>query len=349
MARILLLVSSIFLCGKLGSSFMDIPVINLPEEIRDDLINIVTNPLKLIHNCDSSDTQEVQYLLYTRKNRDRPIKLNPQQPMEVEEGKPTILLIHGWISDSNFYNMPKIREGFLTKYDCNVIMIDWSKTSFKTYGHSVCALPVIAEEVARLLCKLDAYYGVPLELVHIIGHSLGGQMSGLIGQSTREVCQKSLGRITALDPAGPLFFGLPESKRLDPSDANFVQAIHTNGGVFGYLPKCADVDFFVNCGTYQHGCITISLLNITNVLVSDVTCSHSRSLDYLEESIYSTGFVGHSCKYCPVKCIADLFNSKSAVMGEHTAKDASGSFLVTTASSSPFAQKCTSYAFGVCL
>ncbi len=32
-----------------------------------------------------------------------------------------------------------------------------------------------------------------------------------------------------LDPAGPLFHGMPRLVRLDSSDAQFVDVIHTNG------------------------------------------------------------------------------------------------------------------------
>lgn len=33
-----------------------------------------------------------------------------------------------------------------------------------------------------------------------------------------------------MDPAGPLFENQTNSGRLDPSDADFVQIIHSNGG-----------------------------------------------------------------------------------------------------------------------
>ena len=38
--------------------------------------------------------------------------------------------------------------------------------------------------------------------------------------------------IAALDAAGPLFEDYPETIRLDPSDAQFVDAIHTDGDEF---------------------------------------------------------------------------------------------------------------------
>lgn len=50
---------------------------------------------------------------------------------------------------------------------------------------------------------------------------------------------------TALDAAGPLFESYPPSVRLDPSDAVFVDAIHTDGDEFYQL-------LLVEGGMYHH-------------------------------------------------------------------------------------------------
>jgi hypothetical protein len=42
--------------------------------------------------------------------------------------------------------------------------------------------------------------------------------------------------------------------RLDPSDALFVDVIHTNGGLNGDLEQCGHVDFYMNGGISQPGC-----------------------------------------------------------------------------------------------
>ncbi|CAG9789878.1 unnamed protein product [Diatraea saccharalis] len=54
------------------------------------------------------------------------------------------------------------------------------------------------------------------------------------GLQVRE-CRVS--RITGLDPAFPLFDKLPLIQRLDPTDADFVDVIHTDAGIFGNFPK----------------------------------------------------------------------------------------------------------------
>ena len=39
--------------------------------------------------------------------------------------------------------------------------------------------------------------------------------------------------LIGLDPAGPFFRLVPTNARLDPTDAQFVAVIHTDGGIIG--------------------------------------------------------------------------------------------------------------------
>ena len=63
---------------------------------------------------------------------------------------------------------------------------------------------------------------------HVIGHSLGSHVAGYVGETVQAKGMGKLGRISALDPAEPLFQSMPEFVRLDPGDADFVDAIHTD-------------------------------------------------------------------------------------------------------------------------
>ncbi len=75
--------------------------------------------------------------------------------------------------------------------------------------------------------------------------------------------------IAAFDPAGPYFHDeeyTPET-HLDPTDAVFVDVIHTNGGnvLTGHLSTLkpiGHVDFYANGGGEQPGCLNSIIANI---------------------------------------------------------------------------------------
>ena len=61
---------------------------------------------------------------------------------------------------------------------------------------------------------------------------MGAHIAGYAGEQLRAIRKRKLGRITALDPAQPLFQSMPEFVRLDPGDADFVDVIHTDAKNF---------------------------------------------------------------------------------------------------------------------
>ena len=78
-----------------------------------------------------------------------------------------------------------------------------------------------------------------------------------------------LSRITGLDPAGFLFHNVPHSERLDPSDAVFVDVIHSAGLWIGMDEPVGHVDFYPNGGHHpQPGCENEGI---------GLDCSHQRA------------------------------------------------------------------------
>ena len=111
-----------------------------------------------------------------------------------------------------------------------------------------------------------------------------------------------------MDPAGPFFEGMDPILRLDPVDADYVDAIHTNGGSvttlsFGIVMPVGHIDFYPNGGKFQRGCpgITSILGGIFNGGIGDpsteVGCSHSQAYLFYIESINSPcPFIGFQCE-----------------------------------------------------
>lgn len=59
---------------------------------------------------------------------------------------------------------------------------------------------------------------------------------------------------SGLDPAMPLFITASKENKLDQSDAQFVDVIHTNALLQGKIERCGHADFYMNGGIVQPGC-----------------------------------------------------------------------------------------------
>ena len=96
------------------------------------------------------------------------------------------------------------------------------------------------------------------------GHSLGAHLVGHLGRAVQNAGKGKIARITGLDPARPVFDMVDMEYRMQPTDATFVDVIHTNsGGLFDAavsLPEpVGQVDFYPNGGTHQAGCTELCI------------------------------------------------------------------------------------------
>ncbi|XP_066901536.1 lipase member I-like [Halyomorpha halys] len=217
----------------------------------------------------------------------------------------------------------------------NLIVVDWSSLAAGPWYHSAVAnTKVVAKWLAGVIDSL-VIRGLPLESFHVIGFSLGAEIAGL---TAKKISVGKLRRVTGLDPALPLFHIHQKIGRLDAGDANFVDVIHTDGGVFGFEVAIGHADFFPNGGKpAQPGCKIESVIH-TGKLNEFVACSHNRAWRFYAESVKNPyAFPAYECHdyhafqagLCPPK-------GKQAYMGYLADPSLRGTFFLDTLSNEPY-------------
>uniref|UniRef100_A0A8B9DTX6 Triacylglycerol lipase n=1 Tax=Anser cygnoides TaxID=8845 RepID=A0A8B9DTX6_ANSCY len=237
------------------------------------------------------------FLLYTRDNTMKHQKISPSNPSTIKASnfrahRKTRFIIHGHLGGFMFH-----------VEDVNCILIDWTGGSSGLYTEAVNNVRIVGAELVYLVNLLEKDYGYSPANIHFIGHSLGAHAAGEAGRR-----KPGIGRITGLDPAGPLFQYTPNKVRLDPSDAEFVDVIHTHAVILhisapGILQTCGHLDFYPNGGKKMPGCKQLRVpptardINDLMRAYRSIGCGHKRSLRYYAESITTpNGFLGYQCE-----------------------------------------------------
>uniref|UniRef100_A0A671KMA2 Lipase member H-like n=1 Tax=Sinocyclocheilus anshuiensis TaxID=1608454 RepID=A0A671KMA2_9TELE len=209
--------------------------------------------LDLKHSL-SGTSLNVRLLLYTRVNVSCAQLLSHREPFRNPRfnlSSPSTFLIHGYRpTGSPPVWLTQFVQLLLQRRDMNVIVVDWNRGATNiNYWKVVDNTRKVAANLTDLIQKMKEK-GADLGSIHMIGVSLGAHISGFTGANFNG----SIGRITALDPAGPEFNGQPPSERLDPSDAQFVEALHTDMDALGYRDVLGHIDYYANGGADQPGC-----------------------------------------------------------------------------------------------
>jgi len=249
---------------------------------------------------------------------------------------PTIIFAHGFTMNGHKdEKILRLRDAYLEYQDCNFISVDWEKlASAPNYHRAVNNVGPVGEVTADLINFLNKF-GTAQEKFHLIGFSLGSHVVGKAASKADFL----ITRVTGLEPAHPEFSFKDTVKRLDTSDALFVDVVHTNSGTdfsvsMSFPQAIGHVDFYVNGGASQPGC------GIFSGDVIDITtgCSHGRSLDYFIESVNSQiGFTATQCDSWKHYTHGDCHGTTN-LMGEHIDNSKLGTFYLSTNSKSPFAK-----------
>ncbi|XP_034245971.1 lipoprotein lipase-like [Thrips palmi] len=282
----------------------------------------------------SDDFSKIQFILYTKyKNYSYPIANAADLLAEpaFDAGKPTALYMHGWRESNESGSVGVVSRAFLRRGSHNFVLLDWGEYVKGDYAISVLRCTAAGEAVGAAVNRMvDA--GLDRDTFWPIGHSLGGQLSGVMAKSL----DFKPSRITALDPAGPAF-GIPATPQLSRDDAVMVDVIHTDAGVSGASSNDGTIDIWPNGGTRpQPGCH----IGETDLSDSLLFCSHHRSWEFFAESIDDeTAFPAVSCRSWSAfqKGLCPVNDSNVVYMGfAAPATSLKGTFFLRTGSEKPF-------------
>nr|XP_034827329.1 inactive pancreatic lipase-related protein 1-like isoform X1 [Maniola hyperantus] len=314
--------TSIFLWLCIFFSAMEIPTV---------YSNCVTPPLK----CPNKN---ITFWLYTRANQNKPVELKIYEPDSITlapwvKHAPIKILIHGYTGYKDFSPNTEIRPAYMECCNYNIISVDYNPIVLDPcYFQAAHNTELAGMCTAQLVDNLVQKYNFPLSDIHVIGFSLGGQVAGYINNHLKS---GKLSRITALDPALPLFVTNDKKNKIDSDDAYFVDVIHTNALYKGKLEDCGHVDFYANGGLTQPGCVETE--NKTKS-----SCDHDRAPQYFAESITTTkGFYATKCyswiAYMLGWCENIDTQDEEIIVGEYVPNNASGSYFFITNSKPPYA------------
>lgn len=115
-----------------------------------------------------------------------------QSSQEIRDGKS----INSFISSVFSYVLISYLSAFIKTGYYNVILVDWSPISATPwYTTAVSLIPLVGTYIAKFISFLIKDGKFPVNNIHLIGFSLGAEISGFVGQQLQEYGIK-LPRIT---------------------------------------------------------------------------------------------------------------------------------------------------------
>ncbi|XP_063217618.1 phospholipase A1 member A-like isoform X2 [Bacillus rossius redtenbacheri] len=279
---------------------------------------------KITYDEGAQTVYKCHYFLHGRNNIDTPLLLNPDDTstlQAVDVQKETIFLIHGWLCNRTTFMA--VKNAYLKSRDANAVIVEWDRLAAGMFTKSRKDVEVVGSHLAQLADALIGAGQDPARL-HIVGHSLGGHMAGI---AASKVTKGTVGRVTALDAAGPSYTTPGMEDKVDSTDAAFVQLIHTNVGGLGIRKALGHVDFYVNGGKSQPGCST-----------SDMgICSHMRAVDIYEQSVTDgKSFPARECTTWKTFSSGKCDENPIAYMGESCSNSTRGIYFLKTSSLPPY-------------
>lgn len=107
------------------------------------------------------------------------------QHAEFQPDLKTVLYLHGYNESITTGSAPVIADAYRQRGDHNIIILDWAALAGGNYllGAVINAKRLGPRLADVLIGMFDA--DLPLERFHLVGHSLGGQLAGIVGRNVQ--------------------------------------------------------------------------------------------------------------------------------------------------------------------
>lgn len=220
-------------------------------------------------NLNPSCSSRPNFIQVFQEDAELALKLDPDKKLA--------LIIHGYTDNKDRHWIRRMARDISQYTNSNVCIVDWSKLATTEYTIAAGHVNKVGEHVGDFLLSIQQF--IPLNHVSILGHSLGAHIAGAAGARTGS----QVDAIYGIDPAHPLITipMRPPTERLDVSDAQFVQVIHTTSGTFGTPFDLGHQDWYADGGkSPQKGCEPGLIVFDRNALAPvSIVCSHLRALE----------------------------------------------------------------------
>ncbi|XP_056385717.1 pancreatic triacylglycerol lipase-like isoform X2 [Hyla sarda] len=260
----------------------------------------LTRPVSIFPQ--SPKSINTQFFLFTQQNTDQYQVVSAKNLSSIEQSnfdgsRNSVFIVHGYTESGSDPWPMEMSQAIVRRENVNCFIVDWSGGSSAIYFQAINNVQVVGAEIANFINTIVKHFNSSLSGIHMIGHSLGGQVVGEAGKR-----RPGIGKITCLDAARPGFEGESNEVTIDPSDADFVVAVHTDAGLIGLgmTTLIGDMDFFPNGGKQMTGCAGSQILNLeesANLVgaARDVAlCNHVASYHIFISAIRNPeGFMGY--------------------------------------------------------
>ncbi|BES95452.1 Lipase [Nesidiocoris tenuis] len=289
------------------------------------------------------------FLLYTRENMLHPDKLVPHMQSTINAShyqpmKKTVVLVHGYDTNAESADsVQMIKNELLKNDDMNVIGADWGPiaelppNASLPIGVAVASLqsPWVGRYIGEMISDLIDVGQSPDD-VHMVGHSLGAHIAGFAGKYLNSI-NRSVHRITALDPSSIVFTDVRVGHRLAENDAKFTDCLFTAAKTLAVGDTPCHANFYPNgCAVGQPGCEVEQKYSLPG------GCSHSRVVELFAESI-NTKPIDFPTKMCDrMPCVGNgaiCWPTSRTIMGYWANPEEKGIFYTETNGKPPYLVK----------